>query len=105
MNAHAQSAPATTTVRIYGTEYSVRSQADPEYVKQVGEAVDQEMRRLSQNKVVKSTVELAVLAAMHLTDELFRTREQLQEALQRAGDAADAMEKVLDEGSSIAARE
>jgi len=100
MNAGTQG--TTTTVKIYGTEYSVRSQADPEYVRQVGEAVDQEMRRLSQNKVIKSTAELAVLAAMHLADDLFRTREQLQEALRRVGDTTDALEKILDEGSSVA---
>jgi len=88
-------------VRIYGAEYSVRSQADPEYVRQVAEAVDREMRRLSQNRVIKSTVEVAVLAAMHLADELFRTRQQLQEVLQRVGDTTDAMAKVLDEGSPM----
>lgn len=102
MSAQPQSQRATTTVKIYGTDYAVRSQADPEYVKQIAEVVDGHMRRLSQNRVVRSNVELAVLAAMHLADELSRTREQLQQVLQRVGDTTDALERVIDEGSSIA---
>lgn len=100
MNEPTDSKVAPTLVRIYGTDYPVRSQADPEHVRRVGEAVDQEMRRLSKNQVVKSTAELAVLAAMHLADELLRTQEELRDVLDRVGATTDAMEEILDEGSS-----
>ena len=96
MNSWLQGKPQPTTVRIYGTEYSVRSQADPEHVRQIAEAVDHEMRRISQHRVIKSPMEAAVLAAMHLADELFRTRRQLRDVLQRVGDTTEAMAQILD---------
>jgi cell division protein ZapA (FtsZ GTPase activity inhibitor) len=102
MSAVPESKANLTTVRIYGTEYAFRSQQEPEYVKQVADRVDQEMRRLSQNRVVRSTLEVAVLAGMHLADELYRTRQQLSEVLQRVGDTTEAMAKIIDAGSSTA---
>lgn len=99
MNGNPDPKPNAITVRIYGTEYAFRSPQDPEYVKCVAETVDQEMRRLSENRVVKSTLEVAVLAGMHLADELLQTRRQLQEVLQRVDQTTEAMAKILDAGS------
>ena len=100
MNGIPDSRADAITVRIYGTEYAFRSPQDPDYVKTVADTVDQEMRRLSENRVVKSTLEVSVLASMYLADELLQTRKKLQEVLQRVDRTTEAMAKILDAGPS-----
>ena len=97
MNSPDRSAPKTTTVRIFGADYPVRSHADPEYVIEIAKTVDEAMRGVSRNKVIKSTGDIAVMAAMNLAGDLFRTRKQLRAALQQIGDTTDALGRVLDE--------
>lgn len=101
MNSPDRGAPQTTTVRIFGAEYPVRSQADPEYVMEIAKTVDEAMRGVSRNKVIKSTGDIAVMAAMNLAGELFRTRRQLREALRQVGDTTDALVRVLDEVAPV----
>jgi cell division protein ZapA len=87
----------TTSVTILGTEYPVRSTADPAHVLGIAEMVDTAMRNVSKNRVAKSTGDVAVMAAMNLADDLSRTRRHLQEALRQVAETTDALEKVLDE--------
>ncbi len=61
-------------VNIYGTEYPVKGEADPEYIEEVAAYVDDKMREVARNLTVKSTTKVAVLVALNITDELFQCR-------------------------------
>ena len=61
-------------VNIYGTEYPVKGEADPDYIEEVAAYVDEKMREVARNLTVKSTTKVAVLAALNITDELFRSQ-------------------------------
>jgi len=61
-------------VRIYGQEYPIRSNEDPEYTKKVAEYVDSMMRHVSKGMKTSDVHTVAILAAMSITDELFRSR-------------------------------
>ncbi|NIV95611.1 cell division protein ZapA [candidate division KSB1 bacterium] len=64
-------------INIYGTEYPIKSdsETDSEYIRQVAEYVDSKMREIDQNTQAKSSLKVAILAALNITDELFQERE------------------------------
>jgi cell division protein ZapA len=66
-------------VNIYGTEYPVKGDAEPEYIEEVAAYVDGKMREVARNLTIKSTTKVAVMAALNITDELFDTRRNLEE--------------------------
>ncbi len=68
-------------VTIYGTEYPIRGETDAEYIKKVAEYVDQKMYEVERSSSAKSTVKVAILAALNIADELFREREEKQELI------------------------
>ena len=61
-------------VTIYGTDYPVRGEADSDYIHEVAEYVDGKMKEVADTLSVKSTTKVAILAALNITDELFRLR-------------------------------
>ena len=66
-------------VTILGEEYSLRTDASPDHVRTLASHVDELNRRLMQGGVVE-THKAGVLAALQLTDDLFRARAALSEA-------------------------
>jgi cell division protein ZapA len=61
-------------VKIFGTEYTLKSDTDIEYVKKVAEVVDERMRKLSETSTIKTPSKLAVLTALNIADELYQFR-------------------------------
>ena len=73
-------------VRIYGAEYPVRGQVDASYIKSVAEYVDKKMRKVDKNVRVDSSLKVAILASLNITDELFRERtekDQLEDKINK----------------------
>ena len=61
-------------VQIFGEEYSLRTDADPEHTRAVAAYVDQAIRRVVDTGAVVENHKAAILAALQITDELFRAR-------------------------------
>jgi len=82
-------------VTIVGEEYTVRSELDPEYTRQVAAYVDQAIRRvLSAGPMVESH-KAAILAALAITDELFEARKGQQETAARIRNMAGDLSRLL----------
>ena len=65
-------------ISIFGQEYSVRAPADPDYIKKIGEYLDDKMREVQAGfSTTQSSTRIAILAAMNITDELFSARQNL----------------------------
>jgi len=62
-------------VTICDEEYTVRSELDPEYTKQVAAYVDQAIKRVLHAGPMVETHKAAILAALAITDELFEARK------------------------------
>lgn len=88
----------TLRVNIYGTEYPIRGIADEEYILKVAEYVDAKMREIDQKVAVKSALKVAILAALNITDELFRERsergEQTDRYEQKIGNLLNRLQEV-----------
>lgn len=73
--ATAQTGQTRLTVNIYGQEYTLRGDDPPEHIMEVATLVDKKMRQLGQRFPGLPVTKVAVLAALHMADELCKLRE------------------------------
>ncbi|RMH97348.1 MAG: cell division protein ZapA [Calditrichaeota bacterium] len=74
-------------VQIFGADYSLKSEKDPEYVRLIARYVDEKITQLAKNTNVKSQTKIAVLVALNIADELFQLKQRFEHSLK-------ALEKV-----------
>ncbi|MFQ6618913.1 MAG: cell division protein ZapA [Fidelibacterota bacterium] len=86
-------------VNIYGKEYTVKGKADPSYIESVAQYVDSKMKEVDTNAPFQSSLRVAILAAMNITDELFSYKKERGEILstyeQKAKNLCDLIDKNL----------
>jgi len=68
------------TVKIYGESYPLRTGEPGGRREELARFVDSRMREVAAGGKVVVTSKIAVLAALHIADELFRLREALAKA-------------------------
>lgn len=73
----------STRVRIVGEEYTIRSEVPPEVTRAIAEHVDAAIRRVLENPAITDPGKAAILAAMSITDELFKERAKQAEVAER----------------------
>lgn len=87
-----------TRVTILDEPFSIRSAAPAEYTREVARHVDSVLRELRKAAPMEP-FPTAVLGAMEITDDLFRTRERLttteRDVANRIGRLSDRIETVL----------
>ncbi len=84
-------------VQIFGHSYTIRGEADQDYIMGVASYVDRKMREITEKLPVASLSKVAILASLNIADELFKERarhEQNQEQLDRR---AARLNAVLDD--------
>jgi cell division protein ZapA len=84
-------------VNIYGEEYTIRSEGDEEYIREVARYVDSKMREIAEKIPNKSPSRVAILAALNITDEYFGTRKQEDTELASLEERASSMITLLDD--------
>ena len=101
----------TIRVEIYNQIYNIRSDGDSEYVTQLAEFVDRRMREISSGTLTVDSLKVAILAALHIADELHRLKRLHEQAdsqlASRSAECADMLDRLLkartaaaDQGSS-----
>lgn len=89
-----------TRVTILDEPFSIRSAAPAEYTREVARHVDSILREL-RGAAPMEPFPTAVLGAMEITDDLFRTRERLattaRDVANRIGGLSDRVEAALGE--------
>jgi cell division protein ZapA len=65
-------------VTIFGKEYSLVAEVDPDYIRKTASYLDSKMREVSKNYPNIQESRVAVLAALNIADELFRCRESVE---------------------------
>ncbi|MFQ6031908.1 MAG: cell division protein ZapA [Candidatus Zixiibacteriota bacterium] len=83
-------------VNIFGEDYPIRGDGDTEYILRVGKYVDLKMREVAEKLINKSPLRVAILAAMNITDELFREREDKDKKLLDVEEKAQTLLEWLD---------
>ncbi len=62
-------------VEIFGHTYTVNGDAPSEYIHELSEFVDQKMNEVNENISTKSSVQVAILAALNIADEYFQLKK------------------------------
>ena len=70
----------TIVVEIFGKSFRLRSAADQKYVKKIARYVDKRLREVSEETNSCADTEVAILAALNITDELFESRSETSES-------------------------
>ncbi len=95
---------ATTTsptirVEIYNQTYNIRSDGDTEYIIQLAEFVDSRMREISSGTLTVDSLKVAILAALHIADELHRLKNMHEQAdsqlAARSSECAELLDRLL----------
>ena len=98
-------APQVVTVEIMGQRFSIRSSLDIDYINRLASYVDHKIQAATEHSTGGDTVRIAVLAAMNIADEYFRSRDtetSLEAAVKtRAGE----IERMVDAALADAAPE
>jgi cell division protein ZapA len=83
-------------VEIQGQRYPIRSTLDPDYVARLALYVDEKMRAAADTTVTGDSLRLAVLAALNIADELFRSRDAYRDKDGQIAERAEELERLVD---------
>src|SRR5262245_35161919 len=97
-NSETASSP-TIRVEIYDQSYTIRSDGDPEYLKQLAEYVDQRMREIASGTLTVDSRKVAILAALYIADELHQLRKATDQADEqlaiRSAECSEMLDRLL----------
>jgi cell division protein ZapA len=102
-----ESTTTTPTIRveIYNQTYNIRSDGDTEYIIQLAEFVDGRMREISSGTLTVDSLKVAILAALHIADELHSLKHLHEQAdsqlATRSAECAEMLDKLLKVRSSV----
>jgi cell division protein ZapA len=97
--------PPTIRVEIYNQTYNIRSDGDTEYIIQLAEFVDSRMREISSGTLTVDSLKVAILAALHIADELHRLKHLHEQAdsqlATRSSECAEMLDRLLKVRSTV----
>ena len=83
-------------VDISGQRYPIRTSLDAEYVARLAAYVDEKMRAASDSTPTGDPLRVAVLTALNIADELFRSRDVNRLRSGALAERAQELEQLLD---------
>ena len=86
----------TIRVEIYDQSYTVRSDGDANYLKQLAEYVDERMREISSGTLTVDSRKVAILAALYIADELHQLRRSHEVADEQLATRSTECSEMLD---------
>jgi Uncharacterized protein conserved in bacteria len=98
-------AAPTIRVEIYNQTYNIRSDGDSEYLTRLADFVDSRMREISSGTLTVDSLKVAILAALHIADELHRLKQTHEQAdaqlATRSAECAEMLDRLLKVRSNI----
>ena len=89
----------TVRVEIYNQTYNIRSDGDTEYISRLAEFVDSRMREISSGTLTVDSLKVAILAALHIADELHRLKHIHEQAdaqlATRSAECVEMLDRLL----------
>ncbi len=90
------------TVEIQGQQYPIKTTLEPAYVQRLAAHVDARMEKAAVSAPSADLVGLAVLTALNIADEYFRTRDQQASESGTLAERAAALERIVDQALALA---
>jgi cell division protein ZapA len=82
-------------VSVAGEEVTIRSEQPPEHSRAVAQHVDESIRRIQEQSPLVDSGKAAILAALQIADELFRTRGDAERGAERLEQTMDEIRRML----------
>ena len=83
-------------VEILGQKYTIRSASEPGYVRELAAYLEKRVSEIRGGGGGQDATRLLALAALYITDELFRLRDERREADRAASARVGALRDLLD---------
>lgn len=87
--------PGQMRVSIFGSEYSLLAENDESYIKEIARYVDDKMREIDDSQSLKSSMKVAILAALNIADELYQERAYREKLLNQLNEEAKKLNRSL----------
>ena len=94
--------PKVVYIDVHGQKYPIRTELDPRYVQELAQFVETRMALASKSSPSSDAVGLAILTALNITDEFFRTRAALNDRSGSLSERAEALERMVDQALALA---
>ena len=86
----------STQIKVYGKTYQIKADAAAVEPKELADYVDSKMHELARGVAKTSTLDLAVLTALNIAQELFALRKELESAQQVSAEQEEATARRLE---------
>jgi cell division protein ZapA len=96
------SEPTIVPVEVHGHTYPIRTTLEPKYVLELAAFVEQRMKLAAESAPGSDVVGLAVLTALNIADEFFRTRASLTSGTGALTAKTEALERMVDQALALA---
>lgn len=94
--------PRVVNVEVHGQRYPIRTELDARYVEELAQFVESRMTLASRSSPSSDAVGLAILTALNITDEYFRTRTALSQSSGTLTARAEELERIVDQALALA---
>ena len=94
--------PKVVQVEVHGQKYPIKTELDPRYVQELAEFVENRMSLAAKSSPSSDAVGLAILTALNITDEFFRTRLALHDSSGTVTARAQELERMVDQALALA---
>ena len=94
--------PKVVQVEVHGQKYPIKTELDPSYVQELAEFVETRMSLAAKSSPSSDAVGLAILTALNITDEFFRTRLALSDSSGTVTARAQELERMVDQALALA---
>ena len=94
--------PRVVQVEVHGQKYPIRTLLEPQYVQELAAFVEERMRLAANVSPSSDIVGLAILAALNITDEFFRTRSERTGNTGTLVARTEELEKIVDQALALA---
>jgi len=92
--------PSAVIVRIAGEEHALRANADPEYTRTCARFVDARIQEIREKSGLVETHRAAILAALSITDQLLKAREELDRLLRESAERDERLTRQVESALS-----
>ncbi len=83
-------------VNILGHDYTVKTDADTEYIQKIASYVDKKMGEIVRNTKTVSSLNVAVLAALNIADDFFKEMQKREELVAEVEHRSEEIVKTID---------
>lgn len=84
-------------VNIFGSDYTLISDGNDEYLKNIAQYLDSKMREIDKSQDLKSVSRIAILAALNIVEELFQERDYRAKLLNQINEESRKMNHSITE--------